>query len=45
MEINLTLTAKTLQLAGQLERSEAAGGVMIVKNVPEHTYLAVTSKQ
>lgn len=45
MEINLTLTAKTLQLAAQLEHSVTSGGVMYIKNVPERTYLAVTPKQ
>ena len=45
MEINLILTAKSWQLASQLERSKAFGGVLIVKNVPERTYLAVTPRQ
>jgi len=45
MEINLTLTAKTLQLAAQLDHSVTTGGVLYVKNVPERTYLAVTPKQ
>src|SRR4051812_46280752 len=45
MEINLILTAKSWQLASQLERTKAFGGVLIVKNVPERTYLAVTPKQ
>jgi len=45
MEINLILTAKSWQLASQLERSKTYGGVLIVKNVPERTYLAVTPRQ
>lgn len=45
MEINLILTAKSWQLASQLERTKAFGGVMMVKNVPERTYLAVTPRQ
>src|ERR1035437_8768386 len=45
MEINLTLTAKTLQLAGQLDHSVTSGGIMYIKNIPERTYLAVTPKQ
>src|ERR1700710_2622539 len=45
MEINLILTAKSWQLASQLERTKSFGGVLIVKNVPERTYLAVTPKQ
>lgn len=45
MEINLILTAKSWQLASQLERTKPFGGVLIVKNVPERTYLAVTPKQ
>jgi CRP-like cAMP-binding protein/uncharacterized integral membrane protein len=45
MEINLTLTAKTLQLAAHLDHSVTSGGVLYVKNVPERTYLAVTPKQ
>ncbi len=45
MEINLTLTANRWQLASQLERTKAFGGVMLVKNVPERTYLSVTPKQ
>ena len=45
MEINLTLTAKTLQLAAHLEHSVTSGGVLYIKNVPERTYLAVTPKE
>ena len=45
MEINLILTAKSWQLASQLERTKPFGGVLIVKNVPERTYLAITPKQ
>ena len=45
MEINLILTAKTWQLASQLERTKPFGGVLIVKNVPERTYLAITPNQ
>ena len=45
MEINLTLTAKTLQLAAHLDHSVTSGGILFIKNVPERTYLAVTPKQ
>ena len=45
MEINLLLTAKRLELAEQLTPSETSGGVRVIKNVPECTYLAVTPKQ
>ena len=45
MEMNLLLTAKRLELAGQLTHSETAGGVLVVKNVPERTYLTITPKQ
>ena len=45
MEINLTLTAKTLQLAAHLDHSVTSGGVLYIKNIPERTYLAVTPKQ
>jgi CRP-like cAMP-binding protein len=45
MEINLTLTAHKWQLASQLERSKPFGGVLLVKNVPERTYLAITPAQ
>ena len=45
MEFNLLLTAKRLELAEQLTHSEASGGVKVVKNVPECTYLTVTPKQ
>ena len=45
MEFNLILTAKTWQLASQLERTQPFGGVLVVKNVPERTYLAITPRQ
>lgn len=45
MEINLTLTAKKWQLASQLQRTASHGGVQVVKNIPERTYLTITSKQ
>ncbi len=45
MEINLTLTAKKWQLASQLQRTSSHGGVQVVKNIPERTYLTITSKQ
>lgn len=45
MEINLLLTAQRLELAGQLTHSEASGGVIVVKNIPERTYLTITPKQ
>lgn len=45
MEINLLLTAIRLQLAPQLAHGELAGGLRMVKNIPERTYLAVTPKE
>ncbi|HEY8994678.1 MAG TPA: cyclic nucleotide-binding domain-containing protein [Lacunisphaera sp.] len=45
MEINLILTAKKWELASQLERTKAHGGVQLVKNIPERTYLGITAKQ
>ena len=45
METNLILTAKKWQLAPQLERTRVAGGVQVVKNIPERTYLAITPAQ
>ena len=45
MEINLVLTAKKWQLASQLQRTKPFGHVMLVKNVPERTYLEITAKQ
>jgi CRP-like cAMP-binding protein len=45
MDINLTLTAKKWQLASQLQRTSSYGGVQVVKNIPERTYLTITSKQ
>lgn len=45
MEINLLLTAIRLQLAPHLAHGELAGGVRMVKNIPERTYLAITPKQ
>jgi CRP-like cAMP-binding protein len=45
MDINLILTAKKWQLASQLQRTPSHGGVQVVKNIPERTYLTITSKQ
>ena len=45
MEINLVLTAKRWQLASQLQRTKPFGHVLTVKNVPERTYLGITTKQ
>jgi len=45
METNLILTAKSWELASQLERTKAYGGIIVVKNVPERTYLRITPKQ
>ncbi len=45
METNLILTAKQWQLAPQLERTALQGGVQVVKNIPERTYLRITLKQ
>lgn len=45
MEINLTLTAKKWELTSRIERAKPNGGVQLIKNVPERTYLAVTPEQ
>lgn len=45
MDINLILTAKKWELASQLQRTTSHGGVQVVKNIPERTYLTITSKQ
>ena len=45
MEINLVLTAKSWQLASQLQRTKPYGRVLMVKNVPEQSYLLITAKQ
>jgi len=45
MEINLLLTAKRLELAEDLAQTEPFGGVMVIKNVAERTYLTVSPKQ
>ena len=45
MEINLLLTAKRLALAGELTPTDPFGGVVVLKNVAECTYLTVTPRQ
>ena len=45
MEPNLILTAKKWTLASQLERTKSFGGVQLLKNIPERTYLGITEKQ
>jgi CRP-like cAMP-binding protein len=45
MDINLILSAQTLSLAPQLQRSELINGLFVVKNVPQKTYLRVTPEQ
>jgi CRP-like cAMP-binding protein len=45
MDLNLILSAQTLQLAPQLNRSEPVNGLLVVKNIPAKTYLCVTSGQ
>lgn len=45
MEINLTLTANIWQLAPQLERSQPYGGVIVVKNYADRTYLTITPSE
>jgi CRP-like cAMP-binding protein len=42
---NLILTAKKWELASQLERTKTFGGIQLLKNVPERSYLGITSKQ
>lgn len=45
MDINLTLTAIKWRLVTDIERSALAGGVLVVKNAVERTYLTVTPEQ
>jgi CRP-like cAMP-binding protein len=45
MDINLILSAQTLSLAPQLQRSELINGLFVLKNVPLKTYLRVTPEQ
>jgi CRP-like cAMP-binding protein len=45
METDLILTAKKWELASQLERTKSHGGVQMLKNIPERTYLGITAKQ
>jgi hypothetical protein len=45
MDLNLILSAQTLQLAPQLNKSEAINGLLVIKNIPAKTYLRVTPGQ
>jgi CRP-like cAMP-binding protein len=45
MDINLILSAQTLGLAPQLQRSGLINGMYVLKNVPLKTYLRVTPEQ
>ena len=45
MDINLILSAQTLGLAPQLQRSELINGLYVLKNVPQKTYLRVTPEE
>jgi CRP-like cAMP-binding protein len=45
MDLNLILSAQTLQLAPQLNKSEAINGLLVIKNIPAKTYLRVTADQ
>jgi CRP-like cAMP-binding protein len=45
MDINLILSAQTLSLTPQLQRSEVINGLYVIKNVPLKTYLRVTPEQ
>jgi CRP-like cAMP-binding protein len=45
MDINLILSAQTLSLAPQLQRSEEIHGLYVIKNIPLKTYLRVTPEQ
>jgi CRP-like cAMP-binding protein len=45
METNLTLTANRWQLAPHLQRTAVFGGVLMVKNIVEGTYLKITRPQ
>lgn len=45
MDLNLTLSAQTLRLAGELQRGEVVDGVLAIKNVSAKTYLRVTPAQ
>lgn len=45
MDLNLILSAQTLSLAPQLQRSERNDGLLVLKNIPAKTYLRVTPEQ
>ena len=45
MDINLILSAQTLGLAPQLHRSGLVNGLIVLKNIPQKTYLRVTPEQ
>ena len=45
MDLNLTLSAQTLALAPQVQRSGLINGLVVLKNVPAKTYLRVTREE
>ena len=45
MDINLILSAQTLSLSPQLQKSELINGLFVIKNIPLKTYLRVTPEQ
>ncbi|HEY5080280.1 MAG TPA: cyclic nucleotide-binding domain-containing protein, partial [Opitutaceae bacterium] len=45
MDLNLILSAQTLILAPQVQRSGLINGLVVLKNVPAKTYLRVTSEE
>src|SRR5665213_4038877 len=45
MDINLILSAQTLGLAPHLHKSGLVNGLIVLKNIPQKTYLRVTPEQ
>lgn len=45
MDINLILSAQTLTLSAQLQKSQLINGLYVIKNIPLKTYLRVTPEQ
>src|ERR1700677_638907 len=45
MDLNLLLSAQTLSLAPQVQRSGLINGLLVLKNVPAKTYLRVTPEE
>ena len=45
MDLNLILSAQSLRLAPQLQRSGPVNGLIVIKNIPAKTYLRVTPEE